>query len=80
MYKTLIIKSIKEEISGFKIFSFERDHDIAYKAGQYLTLVRQIGGEEIRRSYSITSSPQLNEDLAIGVKRMENGLFSRWLT
>jgi ferredoxin-NADP reductase len=75
----LKIASIKEEVPGFKTFHFADDHNITYKAGQYLTLVRQVAGEEVRRSYSITSSPALNEPLSIGVKRMENGLFSRWL-
>src|SRR5690606_37116044 len=35
--------------------------------------------DEIRRSYSITSSPVLNEPLSIGVKRVTNGIFSRQL-
>ena len=78
-YKTVTVQSIKEEIPGFKTISFQNGHDIVYKAGQYLTLVKQVGEEEIRRSYSITSSPYLNEILTIGVKRMENGLISRWL-
>jgi ferredoxin-NADP reductase len=79
LYKTIRIQSINEEVKGFKTFVFEDEHDIRYKAGQYITLVQQVAGEEVRRSYSITSSPQLNEPLTIGVKRVENGLFSRQL-
>src|SRR5882762_4753703 len=79
LYKTIRIKRITEEIKDFKIFSFEEDHNITYKAGQYLTLVYHSRNEEIRRSYSITSSPVLNEPLSIGVKRIENGFFSRQL-
>src|SRR6201990_1503628 len=79
LYKTLRITNITENIKGFKTFSFEGDETIQYKAGQYLTFVRYDHNEEIRRSYSITSSPILNEPLAIGVKRIENGLFSRLL-
>ncbi len=58
---------------------FEEGHGITYTAGQYLTLVAPSGGEELRRSYSITSSPVLNEPLSIGVKRVENGALSRLL-
>jgi ferredoxin-NADP reductase len=76
---TVTIKEIREEIKGFKSFVFEEGHDIAYKAGQYLTFIHQTEQEEIRRSYSITSSPALNEPLTIGVKRIENGFFSRRL-
>ncbi|MBF9142630.1 ferredoxin--NADP reductase [Hymenobacter properus] len=50
-----------------------------YAAGQYLTLVRQIHGREMRRSYSFSSAPGLGEAPAITVKRVDNGLFSRWL-
>ena len=79
LYKTLRIKEINEEVNYFKTFVFEDGHGLTYKSGQYITLVQKIRGEEIRRSYSICSSPELNEPLTIGVKRVENGLFSRQL-
>src|SRR5437764_13876115 len=79
LYKPVIINQIIEEIKEFKTFVFEKGHAIKYQAGQYLTLVHFANKEEIRRSYSITSSPELNEPLSIGVKRIENGFFSREL-
>lgn len=79
LYKTLVIETIQEEIKGFKTFAFKDGHGIKYKAGQYLTFVHKENSEEIRRSYSMVSSPQLNEPLTIGVKRIENGAFSRKL-
>ncbi|MBV9961381.1 MAG: iron-sulfur cluster-binding domain-containing protein [Parafilimonas sp.] len=79
LYKTLRITNITENIKGFKIFSFDSDEVLKYKAGQYLTFIHYEHNEEIRRSYSITSSPVLNESLSVGVKRIENGLFSRLL-
>ena len=79
LYKTIRIKEIREEVKGFKTFVFEDGHNISYKPGQYLTLVALQDGEEVRRSYSITSSPYLDEPLSIGVKRVENGFFSRLL-
>ena len=79
LYRTIRIKSINEEIKGFKTFTFEEGHGIQYKSGQYITLVQMVAGEEVRRSYSMISSPELNEPLTIGVKRVENGLFSRQL-
>ena len=79
LYKKLIIKNITEEVPGFKTFVFQDGHEINYKSGQYITLVHFANHEEIRRSYSITSSPILNESLSIGVKRVENGFFSREL-
>lgn len=50
-----------------------------YKPGQFLTLVFTTPHGEKRRSYSISSSPFLNEHLSITVKRVENGEFSRFL-
>tara|TARA_B110000503_G_C7172609_1_gene425092 strand:- start:7306 stop:8463 length:1158 start_codon:yes stop_codon:yes gene_type:complete len=48
-----------------------------FKAGQYLTLKTRIGGEEVRRSYSICSAPADGE-LRVAVKRVEQGVFSNW--
>jgi ring-1,2-phenylacetyl-CoA epoxidase subunit PaaE len=76
----LRISVISEEVPGFKTLVFEEGHNISYKAGQYLTLVQHGPNADLRRSYSITSSPVLNEPLSIGVKRIENGTFSRLLT
>src|SRR5436190_13540416 len=50
-----------------------------YKAGQFVTLVFNTKFGEKRRSYSISSSPELNESLSITVKKVENGEFSRFL-
>ncbi|MCA5004863.1 flavin reductase family protein [Sphingobacterium bovistauri] len=50
-----------------------------YKAGQFLTLNFQFGEREVRRSYSFSSSPSINEPLEITVKRVENGEISRLL-
>jgi ring-1,2-phenylacetyl-CoA epoxidase subunit PaaE len=79
IYQTLCVREVKEEVNGFKTIMFEDGHGIRYQAGQYLTLVRFEGLTETRRSYSITSSPDLQEPLSIGVKRVENGAFSRFL-
>ena len=47
-----------------------------YKPGQYLTLKFNLNGEEARRSYSLCSSPALEEPLRVGVKRVKGGLVS----
>lgn len=78
-YTILTIKKIITEAPDFKTFVFEEGHNIKYEPGQFLTLVHDPGPNEVRRSYSIISSPVLNEPLAIGVKRIQNGFFSRLL-
>ncbi len=81
VYKILTISEIQEEAPGVKTFCFAENagDKILYQAGQYLTLVRQTAAGEVRRSYSITSSPVLPDSLTIGVKRIQNGIFSRQL-
>lgn len=76
----LKIKQVIHERDDFRTIVFEDGHGIRFKAGQYITFVHHTGLEEVRRSYSILSSPDLNEPLAIGVKRITNGIFSRYLT
>jgi ring-1,2-phenylacetyl-CoA epoxidase subunit PaaE len=44
--------------------------------GQHLTVRAIIDGEDVRRSYSICSTPQ--EGLRIAIKRNPGGLFSNW--
>jgi ring-1,2-phenylacetyl-CoA epoxidase subunit PaaE len=51
----------------------------SYTAGQFLPLIFHIGNQELRRSYSFNSSPDVNEPLSITVKRLENGEISRLL-
>lgn len=49
-----------------------------FTPGQYLTLRRVFGGEEVRRSYSICSGLDDGE-LRIGIKRVPGGRFSTWI-
>lgn len=48
-----------------------------FEPGQYLTLRAQVGGQELRRSYSICAAPE--EGLRVGVRRVPGGAFSSWL-
>lgn len=48
-----------------------------FKAGQYLTFKSIINGEEVRRSYSLCSSPG-QEEHRVAVKAVPNGKFSTY--
>ncbi len=78
-YKILKVKEVVDETTDFKTFVFENGHNINYESGQFLRLRNNTDTGEIRRSYSITSSPVLHEPLTIGVKRITNGSLSRIL-
>ncbi|HZU50714.1 MAG TPA: 2Fe-2S iron-sulfur cluster-binding protein [Sphingomicrobium sp.] len=49
-----------------------------FKAGQHLTLRAMIGGEEVRRNYSLCTAPA-DADWMVTVKRIGGGLFSNWV-
>lgn len=51
----------------------------SYAAGQYLTLRCTIGGEEVRRSYSLSSSPITDKFLSVTIKRVAGGKASNFL-
>lgn len=50
----------------------------AFRAGQHLTFRREIGGEEVRRNYSVCVAPSEGL-LKIGVKKIAGGAFSSWV-
>src|SRR5690349_12177869 len=52
--------------------------EFAFRAGQHLTLRTEIGGEEVRRNYSLCTAPYENE-LMVTVKRIAGGVFSNWV-
>ncbi len=52
--------------------------EFAFSAGQHLTLRATIGGEEVRRNYSLCTAPA-ESDWMVTVKRIGGGVFSNWV-
>lgn len=78
----LTVKQVIYETEDTRSFVLEPadGSSLPYLPGQFLTfLFRQSGGVEARRSYSLSSTPRLNEPLMITVKRTTNGEYSRRL-
>lgn len=75
----ITIKSVKKETPECVSIAFNIPDTLketfAYKQGQHLTLRTYINGNEIRRNYSLCSSP-LGNEWCIAIKQMEGGLFS----
>jgi ring-1,2-phenylacetyl-CoA epoxidase subunit PaaE len=80
-FKKLIIKEIKRETKDAVSIVFniptELRPNYEFVAGQYLNIRLTLDGEEIRRAYSICSSPESGE-LRIAVKAVKNGKFSQF--
>lgn len=77
----LRIKNIRKETNSSKSYFAEEvsGKKIEYKAGQFFTLLVNLHGKEVRRSYSISSAPGVDEDIFFTIKRIENGELSRYL-
>ena len=79
-YYNLKVKKIIQETREAITIVFEQPSPkINYKSGQFLTLIAPVNGKEIRRAYSLCSSPFTDDDLAVTVKRVEKGVMSNWL-
>jgi len=78
-FYSLTVSSKEKTTETCSIIGFEIPDDLkeifSYSQGQYLTLRIHLNGEEVRRSYSLCSSP-LDKEWKIGVKKITDGKFS----
>ncbi len=75
----LKIKDIRSETADCVSIAFdvpkELNTEFQFVQGQYLTLKASIEGKEVRRSYSLCTSPLENE-WRVAIKKVEGGVFS----
>jgi ring-1,2-phenylacetyl-CoA epoxidase subunit PaaE len=80
-FHRLAVDDLRRETSDAVSMTFaipeDLEQDYAFAPGQYLTLRTMMDGEEVRRSYSICSSPD-DRELRIAVKKVDGGAFSNW--
>jgi ring-1,2-phenylacetyl-CoA epoxidase subunit PaaE len=57
----------------------ENGKPLSYLSGQFLTFIFNLDGREARRSYSIFTTPGVDREPAVLVKRVVNGEVSRYL-
>ena len=78
-FYSLKVAGISKTTDQCSIISFEVKDQYKdlfnFKQGQYLTLRANINGQEVRRSYSLCSSP-LDEEWSVAIKEIEGGQFS----
>lgn len=78
-FHSLVIKDIRKETPDCVSIAFDIPVDLQehfkFTQGQNITIKKTIDGEEIRRSYSICSSP-LDNELRVAVKKVSAGKFS----
>lgn len=80
-YQSITIQKVLTETEDVKTLILKPENDLVYASGQFLTFVfEDINGNEERRSYSFSSSPNIDKFIAITIKRIPNGKYSRPLT
>lgn len=81
-FHKLRVKQMHQETADAVAVHFEVPATLSdtfkYRQGQYLTLRFEINGEEIRRAYSMCSSPE-EDHLTVAVKRVPNGIVSNYI-
>jgi len=80
-FHKLSIKNIQKETDKAVTISFNIPEDLketfSFQAGQYITLKTSVNGNEVRRDYSLCSSPKSGE-LKVAVKEIKDGTFSAY--
>ncbi len=81
-FHSIKVADIYKETKDCSVISFEipaaLHPEFNYKQGQHLTLRTVIDGNEVRRSYSLCSSPTENK-WQVAVKKINEGLFSTFV-
>ena len=84
-FHDLPVSNITPEAAGAVAITFQVPEDLRsgfnFKAGQFLTLRATVDGNDVRRSYSISSSQNSyvqNGTLEVGIRPVQGGVFSNW--
>ena len=82
LFHPLRVRSIQPDTAEAVIVSFDVPEDLrstfGFTQGQYLTLRKEIDGQDLRRSYSICAGVDDGE-LRVGVRKVRGGVFSNWI-
>ncbi|CAM3777458.1 hybrid-cluster NAD(P)-dependent oxidoreductase [Parendozoicomonas haliclonae] len=77
----VICQQVIDETSDIKTFVFQMKEKMhfTFKPGQFMTLMQELDGEMVYRSYTISSSPSRPYNLSLTIQKVEGGRLSGWL-
>ena len=82
LFHPLRVRRIEPDTAEAVVVTFEVPADLrdvfGFTQGQYLTLRREVDGQDLRRSYSICAGVDDGE-LRVGVRKVNGGVFSNWI-
>jgi ring-1,2-phenylacetyl-CoA epoxidase subunit PaaE len=82
LFHDLTVRGVEPDTSEAVIVTFAVPPQLremfGFTQGQYLTLRKTIGGQDLRRSYSICAGVDDGE-LRVAVRKVQGGVFSNWI-
>jgi ferredoxin-NADP reductase len=82
-YHPLAVSEVIDETADTRSFVLDIPPALqacfSYAAGQYCTFRAPIGGEDVVRCYSMSSSPDTGDPFTVTVKRVPGGKMSNWM-
>lgn len=81
-YHPLRVKRIVQETPDARSYVLDVPSELmdtfAYSSGQFCTFRVRVGEQELYRSYSMSSAPEVDAELAVTVKQVPGGVVSNW--
>jgi 3-ketosteroid 9alpha-monooxygenase subunit B len=77
--RATVTRIIKETADSRTYVLAPHEQPFSYRAGQFCTFRVTVDGEELYRSYSMSSAPETDAELMTTVKRITGGKVSNWL-
>jgi ferredoxin-NADP reductase len=74
-----VSRIIKETADTRTYVLAPHDTPFPYRAGQFCTFKVHVDGEDLYRSYSMSSAPETDSEMATTVKRVPDGKVSNWM-
>ena len=82
LFHPLRVRAVQPDTAEAVVVTFEVPEELrpvfGFTQGQYLTLRKEIAGQDLRRSYSICAGIDDGE-LRVGVRKVRGGVFSNWI-
>ncbi len=77
--RATVTRIVKETADAYTFVLNPHEGPFSYRAGQYSTFQVKVDGEELYRSYSMSSAPETDTELMTTIKRVPGGKVSNWL-
>ena len=78
-HQATVTRIIKETADSRTYVLAPEEQPFSYRAGQFCTFRVSVDGEELYRSYSMSSAPETDTEIMTTVKRVVGGKVSNWI-